>query len=102
MAVSTHWKGRHLSRGDVLDVDDAVAARWSRFGIAEVRGKTAPLKADGPRLDPDFPGFDALSAVGYTHVNQLKGLDEDAFLLVKGIGKATARRIVEALETRED
>ncbi|HQD86973.1 MAG TPA: Rho termination factor N-terminal domain-containing protein [Bacillota bacterium] len=39
MKTTTNWKGKLRRPGDVLTVDDTVAKRWERYGLAEVIGE---------------------------------------------------------------
>jgi hypothetical protein len=85
---------RNGSHVGVATVDDASTAAW----FAE-RGfiVTPPAQAERAPLPADFPGRDALARAGFRFLDQLEGLTETNLLEVPGVGRATARRILEAL-----
>jgi hypothetical protein len=88
MRVRTRWGGRVLSPGDSVTVPGGVAERWTRRGLADA------LAPDG--FPEGFPGRDALIEAGFA---SLDGVPRDVgeLVLVRGIGRATANRILDAL-----
>lgn len=100
--------GRYHPPDSVVPIEDAHeaealvargAARWP--GVAQANAAILEdLESEDTPLPDDFPGADALGAGGIHSLEGLRALLEAGADLtkLKGIGKATARKIEEALE----
>jgi len=89
--IQTRWRGLVLRAGDVCEVPDVVGARWMHYGIAARLPDPTPEGLPG-----DFPAKAALEAAGVTTVEAVPR-EAEALVSIPGIGKASARRILERL-----
>jgi hypothetical protein len=78
-----------LRAGDSVTVLPEVAARWVARGIATSASTRAPLP-------DDFPGRDALVTAGITTL-ELVPRTLPALVALKGVGRVTAQRILDAV-----
>lgn len=111
MVVITMLRGEFIApawreEGTVLEVEQAIADRWVKFGSAKLGGELAGgnSQQNAPDLGAfaEFPGSEQFVAAGITSIEGVKQLIEkhgDAWAKeVKGIGKAIAAKVSEALE----
>jgi len=90
MHVQTHYAGFLRRAGSDCEVPDEVGARWMRKGIAA----RLPDSVEG--LPADFPARSALVAAGVTSLEAVPRASQ-ALESIPGIGKASARRILDRL-----
>lgn len=111
LVVITMLKGEFIApgwreEGTVHEVDQEVADQWVKHGSAKLGGELAGGNSQQGTPDlgtfADFPGAEQFVAAGITSIEGVKQLIEkhgDAWAKeVKGIGKAIAAKVSEALE----
>lgn len=70
MKTTTNWKGKLRKPGEILTVDEAVAERWKRYGLAEVIGEK---KGKKELATPD-DGLESLTLVELRKLAEDEGL----------------------------
>lgn len=101
MLVATNWAGRRLTPGVELTVSPRRADKWVSRGIAkalEAIPEETHEEVIESTLPEGFPGRDALAAAGFYTTGSLVGMTQTALVGLKGIGPATAKAILRALE----
>ncbi len=96
--IHPEWR----EEGTVHDVEKTIADRWVRHGSAEYGGEAGKVVVTVTHQLGDFPGAQQFADAGITTIAAVKALiaeKGDAWpKSVKGITKAVAGKVSEALE----
>lgn len=97
-------KRRYYGPGEDIDVPEGLARTLGlpdrpggrdEFAPPELQTNVGDLVTGA--LPADFPGKEYLAAAGYTDPYRVKALTFDELVALPGIGKATARKIIDAV-----
>lgn len=89
--------------GDTVVLDEAEAKRLFSLGVAAKKGseEAQAAKRIADQIPATFPGAKALAEAGIETFSAIADMSEAELVALKGIGEATAKAILEALEARE-
>lgn len=83
MKTTTNWQGKLRRPGDILTVDDSVAKRWERYGLAEVIGEKK-----GKKEVPDDAPVAAGNDLESMPIEDLRKMAEDLGIAPGNMKKA--------------